>query len=226
MKLANRHREAQGKGAVMPYVRFFSLLLSFVLAVAIYESRAQQKPLDLHGIYLEGCTCKVVCSCDLEGAMARGCHVMGVLIIRSGSYEGYQLSNVKIAFAMTDKWIRIYIQTQDAAQDRIVGEMAREIFAAYGSIESMRDADIDFSGNNGTYSLKVDGGKVMDRNTRPVYGADGKSAVAYTNYPDPLFHTIMQAKVVSGRYTDGGHEFTLEGTNSFYNQEWVVSRIP
>ena len=207
----------------MPYLKRFSFLFVFMFVLTFFKTQAQQKTFELHGIYLEGCTCKVVCSCDLEGEMVRGCHVMGAMLITSGSYENSRLADVKIAFAIGDKWVRIYVQSKDPAQNEVAGEMARAIFSSYGTIESIRSAEIEFSGSNGNYTLKVDGGKVIDLKTQPILGADGKTAVTYTNYPDPLFQRIMQAKIISGTYNDGDHHFTLEGTNSFFNQDWTVS---
>ena len=79
------------------------------------------------------------------------------------------------------------------------------------------------SGSGGNYTLKVEGGRVMELHTRPVLGADGKTPVTYVNYPDPLFQTISQGKTISGSFNDGGHRIKLKGTNSFFNQEWKVS---
>jgi hypothetical protein len=207
----------------MLYLKRCFMLSIFLFVFTSLEARAQEKPFDLHGIYLEGCSCKVVCSCDLIGGMVKGCQVMGAMIISSGSYADFKLSDVKIAFTVGDKWVRIYVQSKDPAQSEVAGEMARAMFSAYGTIESIRNAEIELSGSNGNYTLKVDGGKVINLKTQPVLGADGKTAVTYTNYPDPLFQTIMQAKTVSGSYDDGEHHFRLEDTNSFFNQDWAVS---
>ncbi len=196
---------------------------TFLLVLSVLEARAQEKPFDLHGIYLEGCSCKVVCTCNLEGAMVRGCQVMGAMIISSGSYADFNLSGVRVAFAIGDRWVRIYVQSKDSARSKAAGEMARSLFSSYGTVETIRNAEIELSGSNGSYTLKVDDGKVIHLKTQPILGADGKTAVTYTNYPDPLFQTIMQAKVISGSYNDGEHHFTLEGTNSFFNQDWAVS---
>jgi len=207
----------------MLYLKRFSFLFVFLLVLTAFETQAQQKTFDLHGIYLEGCTCEVVCSCDLKGEMVKGCQVMGAMIISSGSYGDFKLSDVKIAFAVGGKWVRIYAQSKDSAQREVAGEMARAFLSAYGAVESIRDAEIELSGSNGNYTLKVDGGKVIHLKTQPILGADGKTAVTYTNYPDPLFQTIMQGKVVTGSYKDGKHHFQLKGTNSFFNQDWAVS---
>jgi hypothetical protein len=201
---------------------YLAVALLFLVLIPI-GARADEKPFNLHGIYLEGCSCDVVCACDLKGAMVKGCQVMGGMIISSGNYGDFNLSGAKIAFAVGDQWVRIYVQSKDPAQDEVAGAMARALLGAYGRVEAIRNAEIELSGNNGNYTLKVDAGKVINLKTQPVLGADKKTAVTYTNYPDPLFHTILQAKVVSGTYNDGKHHFTLKGTNSFFNQDWAAS---
>jgi len=204
--------------------KFFSLFIILLFFNSV-ETRTQQKPFDFQGIYLEGCNCQMVCSCDLYGEMVKGCQVMGAMIISSGSYADFKISNMKIAFAIGDKWVRIYLQSEDPEQDKVAAEMAEMIFSSYGIVESVSNAEIELSGSNGNYTLTVDQGKVIELKTQSVLGADGKTAVTYTNYPDPLFHTIMQAKVVSGSYNDGDRHFKLEGSNSFFNNDWAVSTI-
>jgi len=200
-----------------------TIVAIFLVVLTTLEARAQQKGFDLHGIYLEGCSCKLVCTCDLKGAMVPGCQVMGAMIIASGTYGDSDISGVRIAFAIGDKWVRIYVHSKDPAKSEVAGQMARSFYSSYGRVETIPKAEINLSGSNGNYVLKVDGGKVMNLRTQPVLGADRKTAVTYTNYPDPLFQTIMQGKVISGSYSDGEHHFKLEGTNSFFNQDWAVS---
>jgi hypothetical protein len=188
LDLASFCQETQTKGVTMLYLKRSLAFATFLLVFTALEARAQEKPFDLHGIYLEGCSCKVVCTCDLEGAMVEGCQVMGAMIISSGTYADFNLSGVKIAFAIGDKWVRIYVQAKDSAQSEAAGEMARSLLSSYGTVETIRNAEIELSGSNGNYTLKVDGGKV-----------------------------------ISGSYNDSEHHFTLEGTNSFFNQDWAVS---
>ena len=59
--------------------------------------------------------------------------------------------------------------------------------------------------------------KVFKLTTAPVLGGDKKTAIAITNYPNPINHTMMQAKVVSCSYNDGKHKFNLKGSNAFFN---------
>lgn len=207
----------------MRYLNRVVSLALLILTITAPLVRAQEKPFNLAGVYLEGCSCGLVCACALTGEMAKGCQVMGAMIISSGTYGDADVADTRIAFAVGDKWVRIYIQSKDLAKAEIAGALARELFGTYGKIESVREAKIDLTGADGSYVLKVDGGKVLQLTTQPMLGADKKTAVTYTNYPDPLFHTIMQAKVLSGSYNDGEHHFTLEGTNSFFNQNWSAS---
>lgn len=207
----------------MPHKKKLFSLFVFLFVLIAVQAHSQQKQFNLKGIYLEGCTCEVVCSCDLKGEMAKGCQVMGAMIISSGFYGNSKLSDVKIAFAVGDKWVRIYVQLKDSAQRKVASEMAQAFLSAYGTVESIRDAEIDLSGSVGNFSLKVDNGKVIQLETQPILGADGKTAVTYINYPDPLFHTIRQGKVITGNFKDGNRNFKLSGTNSFFNQDWSVS---
>jgi hypothetical protein len=207
----------------MSYTKRCLVLAASLIVLAALGAKAQERPFDLHGIYLEGCTCKMVCTCSLEGAMAPGCHVMGALVISSGTFGDSSLAGVNVAFAIGEGWVRLYIQSGDPARSKTAGDMLRPLYSAYGTVESIHDAKIELSGSNGNYTLTVDDGKVMTLKTEPVLGADKKTAVTYTNYPDPLFQTIMQAKVISGTYKDDKHHFTLEGTNSFFNQNWSVA---
>ncbi len=198
-------------------------LVSFLFLILAVGARTQQKPFQLQGIYLEGCSCKLVCACDLNGAMVPDCQVIGAMIISSGHYAGVDLSDVKMAFATADKWVRVFVQTKDQVKARTAAAMAQAFFRGYGTVKVVQDAVIELSGSNGNFTLTVNGGDVINLKTQPVLGADGKTAVTYTNYPDPLFQTIMQGRVVSGSYDEGKHHFTLKGSNSFFNQDWSVS---
>lgn len=198
-------------------------LASVLLAFSVVEAQAEQKPFNLQGIYLEGCSCSLVCACALTGEMAEGCQVMGALIISSGNYGDIDLSDTKLAFAFGGGWVRIFVQSKDSSKAEAVNALGRKLFRSYGKVESTQNTGIDLSGSDGNYTLKVEGGKIMTLTTQPVLGADKRTAVVYTNYPDPLFHTIMQGRVVAGTYNDGQHRVTLEGTNSFFNQKWSAS---
>lgn len=198
-------------------------LAAIFLIFAYAGARAQQKQFDLHGTYVEGCSCNIVCTCSLRGAMVPGCQVMGAMIISSGKYGDADLSGVKLAFAIGDKWVRIYVQSDDPARMETADALGRALLSPYGKIESVSKAKIELSGSDGNYTLAVDGGKSILLKTKPVLGADGKTAVTYTNYPDPLLRTIMQGQTISGSYQDDVHHFTLKDSNSFFIQDWNAS---
>jgi len=198
-------------------------VIGIMISVVTVPVLAQQKPFELHGTYLEGCSCKMVCSCDLYGAMVPGCTVMGALIINSGHFGDSDLSGTNIAFAIGDKWVRIYIQADNPNHLKTAEEFGRAAFGAYGNVELVSAAKVELSKDNGKLTLKVEDGKAIRLSVQPVLGANQKTAVTYTNYPDPLFHTIMQGKVISGEYSDNIHHFTLEDSNSFFNQDWNIS---
>lgn len=199
----------------------FGLVLLLV-GFSTLQVHAQEKPFEMHGTYVEGCGCNIPCACVFSG-MAHGCQLVGVAIISSGTYSDADLSGAKIVFVVGGKWVRIFVQSKDSAQARAAGALGRALFSAYGKVEAIQNARIGLSGNNGNYTLLVNDGKLIRLKTQPVLGADKKTAVTYTNYPNPLFQTIMQAKVISGSYRDGKHHFSLKGTNAFFNQHWSTA---
>lgn len=89
--------------------------------------------------------------------------------------------------------------------------------AGFGKIESARPAKIAISGSRGSYTGTVDGGKVMTLKTAPVLGLDGKTPLTYSNIHDAVHPTVMQGKIVSESFSDGGHTFNSKGTNAFFN---------
>lgn len=197
--------------------------VAFLIMVSSAVVLAQGKKFNVHGTYVEGCSCKIPCACSLNGEMAPSCQLMGAMIISSGDYGDVDLTGARLAFAAGNKWVRLYVQSTDPSKAKAAEELGRALLSPYGKIESVSNAEIDLSGKDGTYTLSVNGGKTVLLKTQPVLGADQKTAVTYTNYPDPLLRTIMQAKTLSGSYSDDMHHFTLENSNSFFNQDLSAS---
>ena len=195
-----------------------ALVAAGALALGASSTLAEgDKPFSVSGTYIEGCNCSIVCTCVLTGFM-KGCEGVGAMALTSGSFNGEDLAGVKIAAGIgLGSWVRVYVDAKDAKQSAAAGEFARTAFAPYGKVEAVTDAKIDISGADGKYTLSVDGGKVMALTTEPVLGLDKKSAVAYTNFPDPLNPTIYQGKTVSGSFKDGAHSFKLAASNAFFN---------
>ena len=188
-----------------------------VAAVLAVPANAQKKDFDIKGTWIEGCSCPVVCACEMNG-VEKGCEGVAAALISSGKYGGVDLSGVKIAVGMTPgSWVRLFIDAKDPAQMKAAEGLGRGLTAVFGKVESVKPAKVAVTGSNGNYTVTVDGGKVFKLTTAPVLGGDKKTAIAHTNYPNPINHTMMQAKVVSCRYNDGKHKFSLKGSNAFFN---------
>jgi len=186
-----------------------------VAALALAEG---QKPYSLAGTYVEGCSCSLVCSCNLTGKFMGGCQGVGALSLTSGKFNGQDLAGAKIAAAMAPgSWVRLYVDAKNPKQKAAVSELASTAFGAYGKVESVKDAKVDLSGSDGKYTVTVDGGKVMKLSTEPFFGLDKKTPVSHSNVMDPFNPTIYQGTTVSCSYQDEAHSFTLEGSNSYFN---------
>jgi len=195
------------------------MLVAAVCAAAGLPSHANAaaQSFKLAGMWVEGCSCSVPCPCEI-GGIRHGCQAMGAIQVTSGSYGGADLSGCKLAYATAlGGWVRIYLDAKNATQRKVAATFAQSAFKEYGKIESVKDAKITIAGSGGSYTLNVDAGKVMSLSTKPVFGFDGKTAITYSNIPDPLTSTMMQAKTQKGSYRDGNRRFELQGTNSFFN---------
>jgi hypothetical protein len=179
---------------------------------------AGKKPFAVKGEFIDSCSCAIGCSCVL-GAIESSCNGVGVLVVKSGSYGGTDISGAKIAYAVAPgKWVRGYVDAS-AAQAKAASDFAANALVSFGKVEFVKPAHISVSGANGNYTYSVNGGKTMEASTRMVVGGDGHSPIVHTNLKDPLNDRFAQAKTVSGSYRDAGRSFTLKGSNSYYNTQ-------
>jgi len=196
-------------------------LYCFLAAGSLFA--AQKEAYHLNGTYLEGCSCKAVCSCDMI-SIHRGCEGVGVLDITSGDFKGVDLSGGKIAIGMAPMgWVHAYVDGKTPAQREALSAFAKKAFAAFGKVEATENAAISISGKNGRYSVSVNGGKTMRLQTRPVLGGDKRTAITHNNVPNPMVPSYSQGKTVSGSFNGGGHSFQLKDSNSFFNDH-VMSK--
>jgi hypothetical protein len=184
---------------------------------------AEEHAFRVSGTFVEGCSCQAPCPCEMVG-VEMGCEGVGVMSLRSGQYNGRSLEGVKIAYAVSPaKWVRLYIDAPTAQKRETAEKFARAVYAAWGPVESVKDAKISLEGAKGRYTAAVklaeDGPSIMDLTTEPVLGADEENAIAHTNINNPLNRTLYQGKTRSLRFDDGGRSFTLQGTNSFFNHQ-------
>ncbi len=173
-----------------------------------------------NGTFVEGCSCMGVCPCEQTG-LRDGCQGVGTVKLTSGStYDGVDISGATIVYAAEPgTWVRLYVDAPDKKQNEAAKGFANTYFSALGKIESVKDAKIEMTGSDGKYTVLVDGGTIMKLETEPVMGGDGKSPISHSNTKSVLNPTIYQGRTVSCTYKDGEKSFTLEGSNSYFNQK-------
>ena len=131
---------------------------------------------------------------------------------------GTDLTGAKIAYATAaGDWVRLYIDAKDDKQREAATEFGKMAFKDLGKLDATKAAKIELSGKNGTYTMKVDDGTIMSLITEPILGGDNKTPITHGNVKNPLNSTYMQAKTISGTYSDGDKKFELKGTNSYFN---------
>jgi hypothetical protein len=200
------------------YLSAMCLLLGLVAVVSMPPLWASEKK-EYHtaGLFVEGCSCHIPCTCEIVGP-AHGCQGVGALMITTGTFNGVDLSGAKLAYATAPgEWLRLYVEAKDQQQEDALTEFAKGAFREFGKVEAVKKASISVKGRDGRYMLSVDGGKVMALTTEPVLGGDKKTPISYSNIFNPVSPTVKQSKTVKGSYHDGDHSFELEGSNSFYN---------
>jgi hypothetical protein len=172
----------------------------------------------MKGLYVEACTCSVPCGCVISGTAASGCQGVNTMRVRSGRYEDTNLAGAKLAVAhQPGGWAILYFDPSTTeAQRAALQKIMEPVFKAYGfTVEAVKTAPIQISGEDGAYHVAI--GDVMTLATEPVTGLDKRRPIAYRNMPDPMLRNCFQARAVSGSFKDGGHEFGLKGTNSFWS---------
>src|SRR5262249_41757685 len=107
-------------------------------------------------------------ACELTGP-DMSCEGVGGYQFDKGQFAGEDFSGTRAAYSLfIGKSVRIYIDAPDAARRAAAEKFLRAALAGFGPIAAVRDAKIEISGKDGTYSLKVDGGKVLACSTEPV----------------------------------------------------------
>lgn len=194
------------------------LMLASFVVVSTAAVAAQKHAYSVSGEFVEGCSCAPPCACQLM-TLEAGCQGVGGYSFTKGSYMGTSLAGVKIAYATEPtKWVRLFIQAKPGAQRKAAEAFARATYAGFGPIESVKDGKITLTGKNGTHTLTVDGGRVMSLSTKPILGADKKTAFKYSNINDPIHSSVLQGRTIKGSYDDGEHTFTLSDSNAYFTK--------
>jgi hypothetical protein len=206
----------------MKYVSLFVVSLSLAAAA----SAADKVPYKVSGLYTETCACSIPCKCELTGEVPSSCVGVGAFKLTSGNIAGQDLAGVSIAYAgKPGEWIRVYIDAPDRAHRAAAEKLARAAFAPWGTFEAIKDAKVDITGMYGAYTVTVDGGKIMKYTSAPVFGGDGKTALAISNVSNPLTSLFLQGKSTEPTvYHDDTRSIELDkGRNAFFNDKMDTS---
>jgi hypothetical protein len=186
--------------------------------------RKDAKEFAIEGNYVEACSCRPPCPCELIGPDMR-CEGLGAYQIDKGTYGGEDISGTRFAYSLyIGKEVHIYLDAPDAAKHAAVEKFARAQLAGFGPCKGVHDAKVEIAGKDGNHTVTVDGGKIMTFVTEPILGGDKKTPIVHMNTKDALNPTMYQAGVVSATYADGEKKITLEkGRNSYFNQKMKSS---
>jgi hypothetical protein len=199
------------------YLSFVFMLISGVIFLLSVTNVHAGVKYSVKGVFVEGCSCNIPCACELFG-LETGCHTVAALSLSDSNYDGVDLSDAKIAYATKPgDWVIIYVDAKDDKQKQAAIKFAQGACGHYGKIEKANSAKIEFSGKDGNYTVKVDGGKILQLTTEPILGGDNKTPVTHTNTKSKLTPVFMQGRVVSGNFSDGERKFELKGSNSYFN---------
>jgi hypothetical protein len=187
-------------------------------------AKAGAKDFSIEGYYVEACSCRPPCPCELTGPKM-GCQGMGAYHFTKGTYGGSDFSGVTLAYSLyIGENVQLYIDAPDATKRAATEEFGRAALAAFGPIKGVHEAKIDLAGKDGEYTVAVDGGKVMKCATKPVLGGDKKTPVTHGNTQDALNPVMYQALCTGASYADGEMKIDLDnGCNSYFNQHMKSS---
>lgn len=179
-------------------------------------------PYSIHGICVEGSTNAPPCPCALLGT-ANGCKELGAIQIASGVYQNADLSGARIAWAMVrGQWVKLFVDGRDSDQKAAAEAFARAAFKDYGPVRWVRQQHIDVYGKGGDFLVSVDNGRVLQLETEPTLGGDGRTPLVYSNTRDPLNPTLCQGRALKGNYNDGEDSFWMERTNAYFNENMLA----
>lgn len=188
-----------------------------VIALAVAAPAHGKGDVQFVGLYVEGCSCAPPCPCELTG-VAMGCQGVGGFEIRKGTFEGKDISGIRVAYATAPgDWVACYVDAPTPAKRKAGDAFATAAFTAWGKLAPMQHGKIMISVVRGKGMLSVNDGKVMSLTTAPILGGDKKTAMKFSNINSVLHPIVMQGKVVKGNYNDLGHEFELKGSNAYFN---------
>jgi hypothetical protein len=171
------------------------------------------------GFYVEACSCKPPCPCELTGA-EMGCNGVGAYQLNHGVYGGQDFSGSRMAYTLNlGESVHVYLDAPDAAKRATLEKFARAALGGFGPIVGVHEGKIEIVGHDGAFTVRVDGGKTMSYTTEPVLGGDHKTAISHHNTQDAVNPIMFQGVIVSCTFTHGGKSLNVpKGRNSYFNQ--------
>lgn len=184
------------------------------LTLALLTVIAAKAPYSFDATFVEGCSCKDVCVTEITGKDA-GCHGIGLMEFRKGTYAGKDFSGAKVGWAWdSGKWVQIYIDAP-AAKRAAAEAFMKAALADWGALELIKPAKITIKKEKAGFYGLIDDGAIAKIRVQPVFGGDGKTAVTHTNLTSPFHSTLMQGETLSAAFPP--HGFELVKTNGFFN---------
>jgi hypothetical protein len=201
------------------------LAASIMMLTPLAGKAAEKHPFNVTGTYVEGCGCDIPCACPMTGAV-KGCQGIDTMELSGGTYNGVDLKGVKIVVTKTlENWARVYLDAPDPKQREAAAVFATAWAGQMGKVEAVKDAKIEFSGKDGSHTVKVEDGKIAQLITKVILGADEKKPLSHANLKTPLNlnPTLYQARTLSGSFRDGDRSFELKNSNSYFNSQMKAS---
>jgi hypothetical protein len=203
-----------------------SFVVAGIMMLTPLVGKADEKhPFKVTGTYVEGCSCDMPCPCAMSDAV-KGCQGIDTMELSGGTYNGVNLRGVKIAVAKTlDNWARVYLDAPNPKLREAAAAFATAWASQMGKVEEVKDARVEISGKDGSYTVKVDDGKIAQLTTKVILGADEKTPFSHANLKTPLNlnSTLYQARTLSGSFRDGDRSFELKDSNSYFNPQMKAS---
>jgi hypothetical protein len=199
------------------------VVATIMMLTPLVGKAAEKHPFNVTGTYVEACSCHIPCPCAMTGS-AEGCQGLDSMELSGGTYHGVDLKGVKITVAKAqEKWARVYLDAPDPKQREAAAAFATAWASQMGKVEAVKHAKIEISGKDGSYTVKVDNGKIAQLTTVVILGADEKHPLSHVNLKAPFNPTLYQARTLSGSFRDGARSFELKDSNSYFNPQMKAS---
>lgn len=199
------------------------VVASIMMLTPLVGKAAEKHPFNVTGTYVEGCGCAIPCPCAMTDPV-EGCLGIDSMELSGGAYNGVDLKGVKITVVKTlGNWSRVYLDVPDPKQREAAAAFATAWASQMGKVEAVKHTKIEISGEDGSYTVRVDDGKVAKLTTKVVLGADGRTALSHTNLNAPLTPTLYQARTLSGSFQDGDRSFEFKDSNAYFNPRMEAS---